>query len=49
MSERVTPPQGQSAAARAALEALEQAWAYFTPETRKEADTPVYEDIPLAA
>lgn len=35
--------------ARAALAALEQAWAYYTPEPRPASDAPVYEDLPLAA
>lgn len=35
--------------AQMALEALEQAWAYYTPEPRQVATSPVYEDIPLAA
>ncbi|MFW2543378.1 hypothetical protein ACN2XU_12105 [Primorskyibacter sp. 2E107] len=47
MNEQQSNPQSKSAAA--ALEALEQAWAYFTPEPRKAGNSPVYEDIPLAA
>lgn len=39
----------QSQAAKAALEALEQAFAYYTPEARTPSEAPVYEDIPLAA
>ena len=35
--------------AQRALEALDQAWAYFTPEQRAESKAPVYEDLPLAA
>jgi hypothetical protein len=41
--------QTPSAQAQAALEALEQAYAYYTPEKRPEAQTPVYEEYPLAA
>ncbi|WP_425099813.1 hypothetical protein [Tropicibacter sp. S64] len=47
MSEQQQNPQFQ--AAKAALEALDQAWAYFIPEPREPVQTPVYEDIPLAA
>ncbi|WP_255446333.1 hypothetical protein [Tropicibacter alexandrii] len=39
----------QKTPAELALEALEQAWAYFTPEPRKPSESPVYEDLPLAA
>lgn len=35
--------------ARQALEALDQAWAYYTPEPRLVSTSPIYEDIPLAA
>ncbi|WP_281421430.1 hypothetical protein [Mameliella sediminis] len=35
--------------AQEALEALDQAWAYFTPEKRIESQAPVYEELPLAA
>ncbi|KHQ55243.1 hypothetical protein [Mameliella alba] len=43
--------QQKTSAQRAleALEALDQAWAYFTPEKRVESKAPVYEDLPLAA
>ncbi|MCT4554736.1 MAG: hypothetical protein N4A53_08630 [Pelagimonas sp.] len=34
---------------KAALDALNQAWAYYTPERRPASDAPVYEDLPLAA
>lgn len=39
----------QKAKAKAALEALEQAWAYYTPEKRPVSTAPVYETLPLAA
>ncbi len=39
----------QKTDAQRALEALDQAWAYFTPEKRVESQAPVYEDLPLAA
>lgn len=39
----------QTSAADQALAALEQAWAYYTPEPRKAPCMPVYEDLPLAA
>lgn len=35
--------------AEAALAALEQAWAYYTPVPMPVSDAPVYEDLPLAA
>ncbi|WP_299921053.1 hypothetical protein [uncultured Pelagimonas sp.] len=35
--------------AQQALEALEQAWAYYTPEPHPVPVGPAYEDIPLAA
>lgn len=35
--------------AKAALEVLEQAWAYYTPQPRVVSNAPVYEDLPLAA
>lgn len=41
--------QQQKTSAQAALDALDQAWAYYTPEPRKASDAPVYEDLPLAA
>ena len=34
---------------KAALEALDQAWAYFTPQPQHVPAVPVYEDLPLAA
>ena len=36
-------------AAAAALAALNEAWAYFTPEAPIESDAPVYEAFPEAA
>ncbi|WP_323770494.1 hypothetical protein [Antarctobacter sp.] len=39
----------QKTKAQAALEALNQAWACYTPEKRPESTAPVYEDLPLAA
>ncbi|WP_417206453.1 hypothetical protein [Antarctobacter sp.] len=39
----------QTTKAQAALEALNQAWAYYTPEKRPESTAAVYEDVPLAA
>ncbi|SNS80660.1 hypothetical protein [Antarctobacter heliothermus] len=41
--------ENQKSKANAALEALNQAWAYYTPERRPECTVPVYEDLPLAA
>ena len=35
--------------ARIALDLLDQAWAYYTPEKRIESRGPVNEDLPLAA
>jgi hypothetical protein len=35
--------------AAAALRALNEAWAYYTPEKRVESTAPVYEDLPLAS
>ena len=34
---------------KAALDALNDAWAYFTPQPRPVPAVPVYEDLPLAA
>ncbi|MFZ7092029.1 hypothetical protein [Primorskyibacter sp. 2E233] len=39
----------QKSPAERALEALEQAWAYYTPEKRPVCESPVYEDLPVAA
>lgn len=39
----------QKTPAQSALDALDQAWAYFTPEPLKPSTVPVYEDLPLAA
>lgn len=39
----------QTTPAQDALEVLEQAFAYFTPEPRKPSTAPVYEDLPTAA
>ncbi|MFW2588939.1 hypothetical protein [Sagittula sp. SSi028] len=36
-------------AAERALEDLDQAFAYYTPEPRPESTAPVYEDLPEAA
>jgi hypothetical protein len=41
--------QDENLKAKTALEILEQAYAYYTPEKRPEAQTPVYEEYPLAA
>lgn len=35
--------------AQQALDALEQAWTYYTPEPPLVSTSPVYEEIPLAA
>ena len=39
----------QKTAAQQALETLEQAWAYYQPETHPEFADQQYEDIPVAA
>lgn len=38
-----------AAAAQAALEALNEAWAYFEAETLIVDEAPAYEDLPVAA
>ncbi|WGW03907.1 hypothetical protein [Tropicibacter oceani] len=39
----------QKTPAQKAIEVLEQAWAYYTPEQRPASTAPVYEDLPIAA
>lgn len=39
----------QNIKAKQALEALEQAYAYFTPEPRPEFKSPAYDEMPVAA